>query len=78
MSPKLALHQAIDNLSEPECQRLLLLVNHWHASIAPAMVRLTQNPTFRIPTQSFPIFAPVSPILGTGINASAQLIEERH
>jgi hypothetical protein len=77
MSPKLALHQAIDNLSEPECNRLLLLINAWHDSIAPTMVRLTQNPTFRIPTQGFPVFTPVSPILGTGINASAQLIEER-
>ena len=77
MSPKLALHQAIDNLSEPECHRLLLLINTWHETLGPAMTRLAQNSTFRIPTQSFPVFAPVSPISAMGPHASAQLIEDR-
>ena len=77
MSPKLALHQAIDNLSEPECQRLLLLINAWHETLGPAMTRLTTNPTFRIPTQSLPVFAPVTPISAAGPHAFAQLIEDR-
>ncbi|MGD1905247.1 MAG: hypothetical protein ACFB0C_04545 [Leptolyngbyaceae cyanobacterium] len=77
MSPKLALHKAIDNLSESECDRLLLLINTWQTTIAPAMVRLTQSPTFRMPTQNFPVFPPVSPISIADSDASQQLIEER-
>lgn len=77
MSPKLALHQAIETLSEPECNKLLSLINTWHDSIAPALSQLSSNPTFRIPSEALPVFPKVSPIAGDGPDASDQLIEER-
>lgn len=77
MSPKLALHQAIEDLSEPECRRLLILINTWHSTTAPALVQLAKNPTFRIPSQGKPIFSRVDPVVGSGINASEKLVEER-
>lgn len=77
MSPKLALHQAIESLSESECQKLLTLIGTWQAETLPMLNQLVQNPTFRVPSQGLPIFTEVSPILGDGQDASEQLIEER-
>ena len=77
MSPKLALHQAIETLSDPVCSKLLLLINTWHNSVAPALVQLAENPTFHVPSQTLPIFLNVVPIRAEGPTASAQLIEER-
>jgi hypothetical protein len=77
MSPKLALHQAIETLSETECSKLLSLINTWHDSVAPTITQLSNNPTFRIPSQTLPVFTKVSPITGDGPDASDQLIEDR-
>ena len=77
MNPKLALHQAIDTLSDPECSKLLLLINTWHNSVAPVLAQLAENPTFHIPSQTLPVFPSVTPIHAEGQTASAQLIEER-
>ncbi len=73
----LALHQAIETLSDSECSKLLLLINTWHSSVAPALVQLAENPTFHVPSQTLPIFPRVVPIHAEGPTASAQLIEER-
>jgi hypothetical protein len=77
MSPKTALHQAIDTLSESECERILMLLNTWHHIVAPRLEQLAENPTFRTPSQGLPVFAPVLPVSGTGSDASTQLIGDR-
>lgn len=78
MSPKLALHQAIETLSDPECKKLLLLINTWHNSVAPDLVQLAENPTFQVPSQTLPIFLSVVPIRAEGPTASAQLADTVH
>jgi hypothetical protein len=77
MSPKLALHRAIDTLSDLECSKLLLLISTWHNSVAPALAQLAENPSFHVPSQTLPVFSNVSPIRVEGLTASEQLIEER-
>ena len=67
MSYKRALYEAVDKLSESECAQLLLLIETWKVSAGLAMQRLAENPNFRVPSQPFPVFHPVSPVQGTGI-----------
>jgi hypothetical protein len=43
MSPKTALHQAIDTLSESECERILMLLNTWHHIVAPRLEQLAEK-----------------------------------
>lgn len=77
MNPKLVLRQAIETLSESECRQLLQLIETWQHHTVSSLSQLTGNPSFRVPSRGLPIFASVTPILGSGNDASQQLIEDR-
>lgn len=77
MSSKFALHQAIESLSESECKQLLQLISTRQNFAAPSLIKLAENPTFRIPIHYLPTFSTVNPVIGTGMDASKQLVEDR-
>jgi hypothetical protein len=77
MTPKDALHELIDELSDAECQHIIMLLDTWKHSPSSRLTMLANNPAFQVPAQGLVRFQSVNPIQGQGIDASTQLIEDR-
>ena len=73
------LHDTIEALSDKEAEEALRLILSLQRKdeVPLTLLRLAQDPTFRVPLGKVRRFRSIKPIEGSGIPASRLLIEDR-